>query len=431
MQDRRQFLKSAVSTGLILSSSLKVSGETSPSTTAGNASGKADRAYWISVLEKLADPVLSHLARGELRKAMPVETFGSATKLRKYSHLEATGRLLLGMAPWLALEKLPATETNLQKKYRALAVQGLEEATNPKSPDFMNWSEGQQPLVDAAFLAQAILRAPSILWEPLDARVRGRLVEALKASRGIKPIGNNHVLFAAAIETALLLMGEKTAPERLEGNLRQMLEWYGGDGAYHDGAYFRFDYYNSFVIHPTLVDIFQILSDRDAGFKAAREIVLRRAVRYADILERTIAPDGTFPCIGRSITYRFGAFQSLGQIALMHALPPHIRPAQVRCALTAVIRRMTEAPGTFDSLGWLQVGFCGHQVELGETYISTGSLYLCSAGLLPLGLPESDPFWSDAPARWTSQKVWSGETLPADRALRDEKAIEVPNLKRS
>ena len=39
----------------------------------------------------------------------------------------------------------------------------------------------------------------------------------------------------------------------------------------------------------------------------------------------------------------FGAFQLLGQMALMHQLPEEIKPSQVRCALTAVIRRMIEA----------------------------------------------------------------------------------------
>jgi hypothetical protein len=53
-----------------------------------------------------------------------------------------------------------------------------------------------------------------------------------------------------------------------------------------------------------------------------------------------------------------------------------------------------------------------------------------SVGLLPLGLPPNDPFWADPPVRWTLQKLWNGETLPADRALRDEKAVEVPTLKR-
>jgi hypothetical protein len=173
-----------------------------------------------------------------------------------------------------------------------------------------------------------------------------------------------------------------------------------------------------------------VLRRRDARFEPAYAAVLRRSRRYAEIQERLIAPDGTFPSVGRSITYRFGAFQTLGQMALMHELPERVRPPQVRCALTAVIRRMVEAPGTFDSKGWLRVGFCGAQLALGETYISTGSLYLCSAGLLPLGLPASDAFWSDPPAQWTSQRLWSGEVLPADRALRDDRSVQMPTLRR-
>ena len=78
---------------------------------------------------------------------------------------------------------------------------------------------------------------------------------------------------------------------------------------------------------------------------------------------------------------------------------------------------MIEAPGTFDADGWLTIGFCGHQPSIGETYISTGSLYLCAVGLLPLGLPPSDPFWQAPAADWTSKKAWGGQDLPADHAL--------------
>ena len=92
-------------------------------------------------------------------------------------------------------------------------------------------------------------------------------------------------------------------------------------------------------------------------------------------------------------------------------------PAQVRGALTAVIRRTLEAPDTFDANGWLQIGFCGHQTAIGETYISTGSLYLCSVALLPLGLPDTDAFWSAPPQPWTSAKAWSGKPFPIDHAL--------------
>jgi hypothetical protein len=76
-----------------------------------------------------------------------------------------------------------------------------------------------------------------------------------------------------------------------------------------------------------------------------------------------------------------------------------------------------EAPGTFDSGGWLTVGFCGHQLHLGETYISTGSLYLCAAIFLPLGLGPGDPFWSAPAEDWTSRRIWRGEDAQADHAI--------------
>jgi hypothetical protein len=53
---------------------------------------------------------------------------------------------------------------------------------------------------------------------------------------------------------------------------------------------------------------------------------------------------------------------------------------------------------------------------MGEEYINTGSLYLCMAAFLPLGLPESDPFWNRPDADWTSRKAWNGVDVGADHA---------------
>jgi hypothetical protein len=130
-----------------------------------------------------------------------------------------------------------------------------------------------------------------------------------------------------------------------------------------------------------------------------------------------ISPEGTYPVIGRSITYRFGAFHALADAALLHLLPDGIDPAQVRSALTAVIRRQLAVPGTFDEGGWLKVGFAGSQPRMSEDYINTGSLYLCMAVFLPLGLPDDDPFWNRPSADWTSKKAWSGVDVGADHAI--------------
>jgi hypothetical protein len=77
-----------------------------------------------------------------------------------------------------------------------------------------------------------------------------------------------------------------------------------------------------------------------------------------------------------------------------------------------------DAPGTFDAKGWLQIGLCGHQPSIGETYISTGSLYLCSEAFLPLGLPADDPFWLAPTEDWTAKKIWSGQDVKVDHAIK-------------
>jgi len=427
MKSRREFFKSAAALSVLGASGLPLR---AVETSASQPAGSDDRSYWVSITDKIARPVLENLARHELRKNMPVEEQPGA-KRASCTHLEAFGRLLCGIAPWLALENLSGDELKLQQQFTKLAQASLDAATNPQSPDFMNFTDGGQPLVDAAFLAQGILRAPKVLWEPLAPSVKKQIVSALKSSRKIPtPEHNNWVMFAAMVETELLELGEPTLETRLEDCVRKMLGWYCGDGAYGDGDFFHFDYYNSFVIQPMLVDVLQTLVKHDARFTNAQKIILQRARRFAVVQERLIAPDGTFPSIGRSTTYRFGAFQALAQISLLRELPEKIKPAQVRCALTTVIRKMMEAPGTFDANGWLQIGFCGHQPALGENYISTGSLYLCAAGLLPLGLPPTDEFWSAPAAKWTSQKIWSGENLPVDHAMNDTRNVEVPSLKR-
>lgn len=428
MKTRREFFKTATVLGLAgASPSFLRSSEPAAFIPAGGQ----ERAYWVSVAERLARPVLASLAQRKLRENMPIEEKRGADR-RSCTYLEGFGRLLCGIAPWLALESPPSSERALQEEFIRLAQESLDAATAPQSPDFMNFYQGGQPLVDAAFLAQGILRAPKRLWESLPPRVQDQLISALKSSRKIAtPTGNNWVMFAAMVEAALLQFGQPTLEERLENCVRKMLGWYCGDGAYGDGEWFHFDYYNSFVIQPMLLDVLSVLKTKDPHFAPAHASVLKRAARYADVQERLIAPDGTFPCLGRSAAYRFGAFQTLAQVALLGQLPERLKPAQVRCGLGAVIRRMVEAQGTFDPNGWLQIGFCGHQPALGERYISTGSLYLCSTGLLPLGLPVTSEFWSAPPERWSSQKLWSGEDIEPDHALGDVRLVELPVLERA
>ena len=379
--------------------------------------GEDDRAFWVETLSRLADPVLTNLGRHTLKQSMPYESLSAGRQ--EFSHLEAVGRLLCGIAPWLELGPDRQTaEGRLRSRYIRLAVAGLQHAVNPDSPDYLIFGKPSQPLVDAAFLAQALLRAPTQLWGNLDKQSRERVITELKRSRSIKPYESNWLLFASIIEAALLeFSGEYDAGRMMYGINKFRNEWYKGDSFYGDGAEFHIDYYNSFVIHPMLTDVLTVMKKHnleDAGF---REIQLKRHSRYAVVLERFISPEGSYPVVGRSIAYRFGVFHALSQACLMHILPEEVSPAQVRCALTAVMRRQLASPNNFDANGWLRVGFTGEQIQISESYINTGSLYLCAFVLLPLGLPPSDSFWSSPFSEWTGLKAWNGKEVAADHAI--------------
>lgn len=385
---------------------------------AGQAAAPAadDRAVWVGLTQRLADPVLTNLASGTLKARMPVEQAAGANRAN-VTHLEAIGRLVAGIAPWLELGGDTTSEGHLRARFADLTRRAIDKAVDPASPDVLNFNRGGQPLVDAAFLAHGVVRARRQLGDALDATTRRNLVAALESTRVISPGFNNWLLFSAMVEAGLSVLGARPDLMRVDYALRQHDQWYKGDGAYGDGPAFHWDYYNSFVIHPMLLDVLAVFADRQAAWKALATRVDDRARRYAAVLERMIGPDGTFPPIGRSLAYRCGAFQLLAQVALRRALPAGVTPSQVRGALTAVIRRTLEADGTFDAGGWLQIGFCGHQPGVGESYISTGSLYLCSVALLPLGLPPADEFWTAAPQPWTSRRAWAGQPFPIDRAL--------------
>jgi hypothetical protein len=414
---RRSFLKSA-----LLASAPLVAGTSANATPPlpERRSGSNDRRKWLAVVERVSQPVLKAISQQQLRATMPIECAnGQKASRAQCTHLEAIGRLLCGLAPWLegAQGGDPAEEA-LRTRYREWARLAIKYGCDPKSPDALNFGTNQQSLVDAAFLALAVVRAPIALWAKLDDATKDNLIRSLAETRKILPGQNNWLLFSATIEAMFAKVGKPWDAMRIDYALREHQQWYKGDGIYGDGPTFHWDYYNSYVIQPMMLNVLDCVRSSNR-WESLRPAVEARAVRYAAIQERLISPEGTYPAIGRSLAYRYGAFHHLAEMSLRRQLPQGVSPAQVRCALTAVMSRMDSAPGTFDSKGWLTIGLAGHQPAIGETYISTGSLYLCSAAWLPLGLPVSDEFWNAPAEPWTQQKAWTGTDIKTDHAISD------------
>lgn len=365
------------------------------------------RKYWLETMLKIASPVLENLANGTLHKTIPKDFHKDR---RGYIMLEAFGRTACGIAPWLEADLDGGEEKLLQEKYRNIMIKCIDNATNPLSPDYMNWCHfGGQPLVDAAFLAHAIIRAPQSMYHSLDKKVQKRLVSCLKKSRKITPVHSNWLFFSAMVETGLYVMGADYDMTPVDHAINTFKKWYVGDGTYSDGEFFHWDYYNSFVIHPMQVDILRVFSETRPDYKELLPEAIKRASRFSGVLEQLINADGTYAVFGRSTAYRFGAFQLLSQAALQGFLPDNLSYGQVRCALNSVIHKICENENMFDKNGFLTPGIYGIQPDLAEEYINVGSLYLCETVFLPLGLSTDHAFWTDKDADWTAKKIWSGQ----------------------
>lgn len=83
--------------------------------------GNADRAYWTDLAYKIAYPVLSEMSQGTLKKDMKVEVSPNRDgRDQNVTYMGTFGRLMAGIAPWLALpngntsQKQPPT--GLRKK---------------------------------------------------------------------------------------------------------------------------------------------------------------------------------------------------------------------------------------------------------------------------------------------------------------------------
>ena len=384
------------------------------------AGSQPDRAYWCKLAYDMAAPVLSNMAKGELQKNMQVEvspTWDGRDK--RVTYMECFGRLMAGIAPWLALPDDETEEGAMRKQLREWALQSYVHAVDPDSPDYLLWRNEGQPLVDAAYVAESFLRAFDQLWMPLDETTKKRYIEEFTQLRRIDPPYTNWLLFSATIESFLAKAGAPFDIYRINSAIRKVEEWYTGDGWYADGPSFAFDYYSSYVFHPMYLETLDALIDANKhsrlDYPKYYRRALKRAQKYSLVLERFISPEGTFPVFGRSIPYRMATMQPLALMAWYRELPASVTPAQVRCGLTAVLKRMFANGDNFNEGGFLTIGFTGRQPNVADWYTNNGSLYMTSLAFLPLGLPASDAFWTDAP-----QDSWSGQPFPKDHHWSDD-----------
>ncbi|MBO6281750.1 MAG: DUF2264 domain-containing protein [Alphaproteobacteria bacterium] len=388
-----------------------------------SAQVKSDREYWVNFAYKLSRPILENMSKGQLKQNMPIDVSTTFNRPHEIGYAEGFARLMAGISPWLSLPDDTSDEGIKRRQLREWALLSYKNAVDPQNPDYLLWGKNGQILVEAAYIAESFLRSYDTLWQPLDNTTKQRYIEKFKATRNIDPPYTNWYLFSGIIEAFLAKADHPCDLFRLNTAIRKTEEWYIGDGWFSDGPDFAFDYYTSYVFHPMYLEILHTAEQKHIytriDYSAYYKRELYRAQRYSIILERLISPEGTFPPVGRSITYRTAVMQPLALLALNEQLPNELPNGQVRAALTAVLHRMFDTDDNFTEKGYLKLGFYGHQPEIADFYTNTGSLYMASLILLPLGLPETHSFWQAPAEDWTQKKAWNGQSFPQDHMWKD------------
>lgn len=375
-----------------------------------------DRIFWVETLQKITFPVLDNLKKDSLKKNMVLESKSAGTE--KFAYLEAFARVFNGIAPWLELGPDESEEGRLRERYIDTTIKAISNAVNPKRNDYIFYNEPKQSLVDMALFAQGLLRSKNQIWLNLSMDVQAKIIDELKNSRLIAPYENHWLLYTSMIEATLLEFTGECDRERLNYAIHKFRdEWYIGDGIYVDGTSFTANYYNSVFIHPFLNDILIVMRKYGLPDGEFLDVQLMRSSRLSSQLERCISPEGTYPVVGKSMAYRSGIFHTLAQVSLLKVLPRNIEPSQVRSALTKVLRKLFEGDQNFTNGHWLISGLNGHQVDIAENDINTGSLYMCCSVFLPLGLDANDSFWVDGFSEWTSLKAWNGHVTETDKSI--------------
>lgn len=382
-------------------------------------SGFEQRSFLIKKADAISRPALQAMAEG---RSHQLELRGRLDRAPgTHVQLEAFGRIAVSLSGWLGsplADGASTQERSTHHQLRELFLAGLSHGIDAQGKDFWNWEHEDQVVVDAAKVGFAVLTAPD-LFASLSVTQRKQLRTCLEQTRAITPHFNNWLLFSALIECAIGALEGRSDWMRVEYAVRQFDQWYVGDSFFKDGVEFHMDYYNSLVIHPFLTVCLERMRDFTPNRfpHEALQKQYERLTRHAEILERLISPEGTFPPIGRSLGYRCGVFFTLAFVATRQLLSESLKPSQVRCALTAVIERFVNHPELQRADGLLNAGFIGNQPSQTEYYLQDSAAYLMLYPFSVLALAPKDPFWADESTAWTSLQLWSGGSVPVDHAL--------------
>jgi hypothetical protein len=194
------------------------------------------------------------------------------------------------------------------------------------------------------------------------------------------------------VNLGLKRVGGAWSPERVQGAIDRLDQFYLGDGWYRDGERPQIDYYVAFAFHFYGLIYAKLAGDHDPQRAA---IYRERATRFAQDFRHWFGDDGAAIPFGRSLTYRFalGSFWGALAFADLEAVPW----GEAKGLYLRHLRWWADKP-IADRSGALTIGYGYANLLISEEYNSPQSPYWAMKTFLPLACGAEHPFWRAAEA---------------------------------
>jgi hypothetical protein len=345
------------------------------------------RRHWEEVFFALMQAIVDSASPGGARQRIP----GPRSHHGQLAdELEGFTRSMILAGPWLHRSqdgkyRWRGAEVDVATFYR----RGILAGTDPRHPEYWgDITDYAQHLVEMAALAWGLHLSRHLVWDSFDSREKRQVVDYMLQCNRVKYHQNNWLLFNVITNAVLKRLDMPHSQEHIDANLQACDHMYIGDGWYRDGKLNRIDYYNAwgFLYYYLLWSILDGDSKPDLALRHQE-----RTRQFARDFRYFFAGDGSTPCFGRSMIYRFGFVSPIALGQYLRCLD--ISPGEARTMCNGALKFFFANPILTDS-GHLSMGFLRPCADMLEHYSCGGSPYWATKAFNVLMIPEDDPFWT-------------------------------------
>lgn len=303
--------------------------------------------------------------------------------------LEGFTRSMLMAGPWLNSSKdgkynWKGKKVNVAEFYS----KGILAGTDPNHEEY--WGDivdYAQHLVEMAALSWGLYLSKHLIWDKFSQAEKEQVAAYLFSCTKVKYHQNNWLLFNVITNAVLKKFGMPYSQEQLDANLQACDHMYMGEGWYRDGNINRIDYYNAWAFH--YYYLLWTIIDGDSKPEVA-EVHKQRVKDFARDFRYFFSGDGSTPCFGRSMIYRFGYLSPLALGQYLGCLD--ITPGEVKTMCNSTMK-FYASHEILTEKNHLSMGFLRPCAEMLEHYSCGGSPYWSTKAFSILMIPPTDPFW--------------------------------------